>query len=287
MIRVLSKKDIKLYEDAIQHILAFVIRAVQIEVLAIGVVLVSTENPCYNDLILIGGVVLAVETFLSVLHHMTKNKIWFRVIVSVLLFAFIDLLLLLLVSRINNWIGVGIVIAINIWMCFAVNKAYDKIAAEKINDSQSIKSKKQATALSIMVALIASVALLDYAEVLRLDGLDAPYTIMTGILAVLGFVLLYYEIAGILHRQIVEEYKEDADVKELLTTYKNGSVFLSYPVTSQAIGDLLDYRILRVRNPKAASLSSDTGAWYTISKSHYDQLVNETDGVDASTVSTE
>ena len=67
---------------------------------------------------------------------------------------------------------------------------------------------------------------------------------------------------------------------ELLNTYKNGSVFLSYPVTSQAIGDLLDYRVLRVRNPKAANLSSDVGAWYTITRSHYDQIVNEKDSAE-------
>ena len=95
--------------------------------------------------------------------------------------------------------------------------------------------------------------------------------IIFGTVAILSAIV--YTIALTIYHQthLICKYKDVPTFANIMGTYNDGSVYVSYPIEDRTIEDLVEYGVFVLRNSKTAKLCGNTGAWYNISKGNYDK----------------
>ncbi len=240
--------------------------------------LVFTPRTSYNDFIITGRNVIIMEMILLILQRLLKHAVWLRVILSIVSIAVLDVLTILLLSEIfqhlihtpvSAWILIAILFIIQLLAGNSLLKTVAKVT--KIEKAKPKPVIVRSFFESSILGIAAAACITHYAEIIILT---IPVSILIVLICVLAFslVLLYFDFSQIIHEQLIQKHGFDPDIQKVLKTYKDGSVYISFPIESQAIGDFIDFHVFTLRNPKAVKQSSSNGAWYNIPKRYYELL---------------
>ncbi len=265
--------------DRVKLILLATIRSAQI-IAPIGVIFVMAVYPsvCYNHLDMIIGGLIMWEAGLALVSKLIKNRIWAEALFTVSLITLLWCVVLwgvdfvvdhlfplfasVVLSRVFGLFLDGLFlvsITIILWTTDRTLKALPISRRYKF----CYVFFPGLSALFIALVIVMSVGIINpcVGEVdLRI------YFVSLAILSVIVYVL----VSTTYHQtRLICKYKDVLAVEKIMSTYNDGSVYVSYPVEDRAIEDLVEYGVFVLRNPKTAKLCGNTGAWYNISKDNY------------------